>query len=1010
MRCNWFPKASCITQSFTRTFQKATSPCLPFRHAFYATFCLPRSTSTLATSPTEPAVTPTLTPAQLSRHVWQSVRLAIHARDLQAAYIIAESARLSNKPLLHNSPSKAYLATGIEFHQPVSQRLAGHALVHGLLRLGLPRKAHAVAKVMMDNGITIRTKTFEALLENLVASDGNTPRSLGMEFYNFLKTLLPKRSILSLHPSLTSGKGSRAAIDLFMCARNSKWQHRTERMYRTLIGSFLLHGELIAATLLFTAILRDCTVREALARQLEFKDDKEIEQQAVDHYRQLRRMSPYPSFDVLKEIIASIANVLSRDPVEDDAYQLSFQAALQALANLAYILDIRQMPYPHLSSLLRLLYSCPKSDDLVWVVGKNHQPIQTKAYDYFHLVLERFIHKPPRYRTQRVELDRQPALLRWNSSMENCRPLDLPACNSLLHYALRHRLSPGLANEVLLYMQDPFWKEVDFRKPVPNEVTLNIILNAARILRSPALAERALRMFYGSGNEATLVNSSSRPLLPAPPPPSKRHSMSGSSSTRFSKSLRKLGEESHELDIPKPKSSLRADKYTLVSYISYLTSTGRPDVVPELLFRVLPELAIVDHPSWGNVSAAEVDRMTKRKMAREECLKRVVGYGPHFFVSVLNALVKAGKTGLAERVWLLAREAERASWVERFNENGQRIGDGRVEGWCLPVHAYTLMLVCYGDEAKKSLIRRRQMLRTKSTGTELGGLTDTERQWVPKASGIEKRYVAGWACYIMRRNRKLLDGGASRVGRDEAGREMGVELYKSMLRGAQSVYWALRAFGRDAYGRGDVGGTLPSLPPPSWEDKIPTPDARFFNAMLRIVTHHVGHHRPRRAHTRPSHWRQHIRFADWMYRKYGVAPMNRSMTTTSGDAGASASHASSDDLLMVAEDMVKAGYGIPIGVRYLLVGRDRESLVLRQWYSRYRSVEGGKRETTMPLPWAYPADGVADGPFSLGVVKQKGLPLGRISRGRLVRKRRRRGVVERVNSAAAPRAKKVRDD
>ncbi|KAE9399121.1 hypothetical protein BT96DRAFT_1019729, partial [Gymnopus androsaceus JB14] len=585
-----------------------------------------RSVSTSTQLVSEPNSQGDITSAQLSRAVWQSVRLAIQAQDLHTAYIIVESVRLSNKPLLHNSPSKHYRATGIEFFEPVSQKLSGHALIHGLLRLGLPRRAHAAAKIMMDNGVAVHTKTLETIIEALVRSDGNTPRSSGQEYLTYLKTILPKRNVLSLHPSLTAGKGNRAALDLFNCARNQK-QQRTERMYRTIIGSFLLHGELIAATLLITIILKDCAVRDAIGRQLaspELKEDPQLEQQAVDHYRFLRRSSPYPSWNVLKDIITSIADVLLKDPVEDDAYQVSFRSALQALANLAYMLDIRQMPYPHVSSLIHLLYTCPKCDDLVWIVGKDNKPAQVKAYDYFHIVLQRFTRHPPRSRKQLPSLKPTLELLHWKPTLNNSRPLDLPACNSLLQYTLRHRLSPNAANIILQYMQDPFWKQSGFRRPVPNEVTYNIILSSARLLRSPVMAETVLQVFK-SLPERGLGTIESDPASLLLPPPN-LDLTKGLAKSRFSKSLRRLASESHELSIPPPKSTknFRVGSYTLTAYISYLVSTGRPHVVPDILFELLPELTIIDHPSWGNLSPEEVQRI--RRQSRHECLPRIVAY------------------------------------------------------------------------------------------------------------------------------------------------------------------------------------------------------------------------------------------------------------------------------------------------------------------------------------------------------------------------------------------------
>ncbi|KAJ3737728.1 hypothetical protein DFJ43DRAFT_20278 [Lentinula guzmanii] len=942
MRCNWFTKASCIS----RSLQKHPRPSLVSRN--HSTNCLrvnlrqkpfpfllPRSVSTSTQRNTLPDtshhllsgnhtdIKRSLTPAQLSRAVWQSVRLALQAQDLHTAYIIVESVRLSNKPLLHNAPSKRYRANGIEFHDPMSPKLAGHALIHGLLRLGLPRRAQVTAKILIDNGVPLKTKTFEALLDALVTSDGNTPRSTGYEFLTYLKTLLPKSSILSLNPTLSGGRGSRAALHLFMSARNMKQQQRTQRMYRTLIGSFLFHGEVIAASLLITMILKDCAVRDAIGRQLassDIKEDPKLEQQTLEHYRFLRRSSPSPPFDILRDLVASIAEVLSRDPVEDDAYQITFRAALQALANLAYLLDIRQIPFSHLSSLIRLLYSCPRSDELVWMVKTDGKVKQIKAYDYFHHVLERLVRNPPRSRQEISNSNPNMLITRWRPALDNSRPLDLPACNSLIHYALRHRLSPSYADSILQYMQDPFWKGK--HRPVPNTVTYNIILSAGRLLRSPIMVETILRRFqhmneHGLGTiHSDLSSTSSPPNLDL---------TRGSSHDRFSSSLRRLASEPHELSLPSPPTAktLSADIYTLTSYISYLVSVGRVDVVPDILFSLLPELAIIDHPSWGELRPEEIKRL--RQQSRMDCLRRVVAYGPYFFVAILNAVVKSGRTGLAERVWNLAKEAERASWLQEYNQ-------GR-EPWCLPVHAYTLMLICYGDEAQKQPIR----LQVPSTAAD----------WQPRSD----RYVVGWAHYIYQENART----NRLLHRSVAGRQSGVSIYHSMLRGARSVYQALQAFKLADNEKQNRPEAV------AWKDlKLPEPDERFFNAMLRIVSRDLKK-RPRRARTTPSHWKQHIRFADWLYRKHGQSP-NQQNT----------------DLLVVAEDMIKSGLELPLGVRYLLTGQDSQEL------RQHRRRQALSRRTT---PWAYPAAQTVHTPFALYVEKTKGLPLGRIPKA-LRRKQR----------------------
>ena len=89
-----------------------------------------------------------------------------------------------------------------------------------------------------------------------------------------------------------------------------------------------------------------------------------------------------------------------------------------------------------------------------------------------------------------------------------------------------------------------------------------------------------------------------------------------------------------------------------------------------------------------------------RKKSRQERLHRAASLGPDFFVAVLNALCKAGKTGLTERVWLLAKQAERISWVA-----------GDIPPWFLPcacIYYHDAVLCCRGLRKGLAMVRTRR--------------------------------------------------------------------------------------------------------------------------------------------------------------------------------------------------------------------------------------------------------------------------------------------------------------
>jgi len=292
-----------------------------------------------------------------------------------------------------------------------------------------------------------------------------------------------------------------------------------------------------------------------------------------------------------------------------------------------------------------------------------------------------------------------------------------------------------------------------------------------------------------------------------------------------------------------------------------MVATGRPQVVADVLFKMLPELFAVDHPSVGSMSVDEYQALKKDKRAKS--VSRAVTYGPYFFAVVLNALRMAGKTGLCERVWMLAKQAERASWEPNSG----------VDPWCLSIHAYTSMMQCYAQEARKGLHMR--------------GVHDHYAEksvWMPKSTD----HVIGWASYILRRDRLA----SYQLSRHDAAQEMGLLLFRSMRSGALAVISAMQEIKKR------TGHDV------SLHHLVPQPDARFYNAALDVFGRHPGMH-ARRSRTSPSHWRRLVRSSIDVYMESG----KMSSAWTPG-------------LQEVAEDLMAAGFTLPIGFRYMFTGRE----------------------------------------------------------------------------------------
>lgn len=234
---------------------------------------------------------------------------------------------------------------------------------------------------------------------------------------------------------------------------------------------------------------------------------------------------------------------------------------------------------------------------------------------------------------------------------------------------------------------------------------------------------------------------------------------------------------------------LQTDLYTLVAWLQHLTSTGNPQLAVDLVFRMFPEMNIEDQPARED-GASDASKLLRERL-HEACLRRAVRLGPHVFAALLNALVKAGRTGLAERVWLLAQEAERASWNPGFTAD--------VRPWCLSIHAYTSMIQCYSNEATRS----DRPLGANATGS---------------GTAVSGPWLRGWARPIYTKQEAL----SSRATRHQAGREMASLVFRTALHGVHQVVGSILQMQENT-------SNLPEL-----RDCLPVPDERFFNAILSL--------------------------------------------------------------------------------------------------------------------------------------------------------------------------------
>ena len=825
-------------------------------------------------------------PQRLSILAAKAVRLACSSGAFGDAHFIINSLDASNRT---NTPPPepiklpfmpAFQFTPITFDKPISPRLSAHVMLHHIIRNDSPLKAYQTAQILIKRGILLRQATLLKVTDALLHAPPTVFSVLKEKGASMFRSprFLPDN--LPINPDAVQDNGLRFALMLLLKARENRRQC-SDRAFEALVNFCLLQGEIIMGSLLFVLLVKDYESKAQKAQEIKARLTEQekcqgaASPQLIDRWKELIR-TRIPSKRLLKTITQQCEEDLSDDSQDR-------QDALQALANLAGLIDSRSMPFSDISHLLRVLYSCPKlPDTVVLVEGNSEQAIN--AYQYFHRVIFGLLQDLP------TKKGKDPPAKLKGQRIHAMPPLSRETYNSLVHYVLRHRLSVSLARDILHHMEH-------VRRPTlkPDITTYNIIVRSGTLLRrndivSFAVAE--LRKLKENSSHGIVVSPGTHQY---PRPDSS------------SRSLCEL------LAVSPASSNTTADMYTLTSYITHLTSTGNPHVVASILFRVLPELAIVDHPTWGDNPPSAQERIMMARRARQEKIYRAVSLGPHFFTSVLNALCKAGKTGLAERVWLLAKQAEKISWLKGGNE-----GLEVVEGWCLPVQAYTIMVQVYAAEARKGLGVR---TRLSAASLETGG-----HKWQPRTDGRNK--VKGWAHYVLAKDKI-----ASRHrSRRTLGLRMGVVLYRSMFRAARDIYDTLIRI-------------VPSARPHVYNLQ---PDARFFNAVLEMFGRQPGMKR-RAVRTRPAHWRQKERKAMMRYSRRGDVLRN-----------------CNPFLQRVVHGMLNAGFEVPMAYRRLFLGT---------WLHASMNRPGVPVANRQPL--AFPMPKTRFLPHALPTHKERGLPIQR---------------------------------
>jgi len=385
-------------------------------------------------------------------------------------------------------------------------------------------------------------------------------------------------------------------------------------------------------------------------------------------------------------------------------------------------------------------------------------------------------------------------------------PLHQTSYNALLQYALRYRNYPRFAEEVLDHMTVRRQPRLEL-----DPVGRNIIKRSEVLMRRPHIRE-LLKEREGT---------------PPEPQSDLCHLLS-------------------LVDKDALRTGLLANTYSLTTQMANLISTGKPEVVVDAIPYLLPS--------------------TTRDLVKAD-VRQAVALGPFVFTNILNAIYKADRVELAEKVWRLARFAEKQSWNTHKFE---------ARPWCLPVEAYTIMLSICAKDAKRALKNGNTRVRA--------------------STGIWGKALLNRLCLRYFHNPNDSHGRSSIVANHGSARYMALLVYRRLLQVPTRLEHKMAVLEANPSVTIRVGkGQL----------EVPRPDERFFNAMLDVVGQCPPIRSPNGRRRAPR------RFLRMEARSRFRMLFQDVLPTTKRDGA----------LVEVAKNMVQCGVPIPAKYRHTLLGQ-----------------------------------------------------------------------------------------
>lgn len=413
------------------------------------------------------------------------------------------------------------------------------------------------------------------------------------------------------------------------------------------------------------------------------------------------RMVPTPSVELLYVILRGLefktisieqASGRMNKSVAVDPEQ--FERCARALAILANPVLSRTLPITALGKLLKAFRTLPDQpavfpEKMVQHRSNLDQEVYT-AYTHCQQALFSLIMAPP----SRM----------WSGtrgSPYRLQPMDMDSANSILAYALRVLKTQTHIDKLFSYISDSFGLKRF------TTATNNILMTFGRASRSanpdkmdPAKVSTVKSTPVSLAKWREYFQQSL--IAPAEAQETAVQALSTAESA-----------DPFTYDSP-PYIRNADDLYRFTAYVQHLAKTSQRDKLTRLINTLIPFL---DTQSYSSLPDNATTQDMKHDLQNRTSLARqAMALPPRMYVVLLSVLQQAGKTGLAERIWNIARQGSETSIRLAKRSKGKTVGPvlsspTRPPPWYLPEHAYTIMMNIYEAERQKGTVGGRKAIK-----------------------------------------------------------------------------------------------------------------------------------------------------------------------------------------------------------------------------------------------------------------------------------------------------------